>query len=412
MKEIRYFIIDILNNVQLRIKLLISNRLLIFSMCIFFCIATIVSSTFFVTAKDNSSIPVGIVDLDNSTHSKLVIKNMEKVKLVRTTVGTKEQLIDKLKKGELNAVFVIKKGLAYNIESQNINKIVEAYYLSDTSYAKLLSDIVLSTMLDDICYNYAKGIYYKNQIKLDYVYTEDEYRERIESQYDSQDKTIGFDFDVLNLEEQKSVNKDIDTSLIYRQIVIGIVALILLVLCLLVGNIILDDYKNKVNLRRRTTKMSSTALLIGDIASMWGCIFVFVVFSGIFLINKICLVDKWQKIKFILIMTLFVGTISMVFVMITRLIEDIIAYQFVSALVMLILGISASAYILGFLIDGRIVEITKYTPFGLLINGYKNIILNNSIKTNIIGYVFTIIVIYLVTYIIQIVKGDRINCES
>ena len=127
MKEIRYFIIDILNNVQLRIKLLISNRLLIFSMCIFFCIATIVSSTFFVTAKDNSSIPVGIVDLDNSTHSKLVIKNMEKVKLVRTTVGTKEQLIDKLKKGELNAVFVIKKKGTIKYMASNTSPIIELF---------------------------------------------------------------------------------------------------------------------------------------------------------------------------------------------------------------------------------------------------------------------------------------------
>ena len=432
MKSIRFIVLDIFNIVQLRIKLLISNRLLTLVVGLFFIVAVIVTSTFFVSAKDTSTIPIGIVDMDNSAHSKRMIESLRKNKLLKVIVidndiynetnekgfgkkdlnSCKTDLIKKLKKGEINSGFIIKEKFGYNIENNKVEHIIESYYCSNQNYAKLISDIVLSSILDDVCYFYSQDKYYSLKNKLDKVYTRNQYKKKINKLYETSGDSIGFDFDIVNIANNKSVNQNIDITLIYREIIIGITALIIMIICLLVGNIIMDDYDNKVLLRNGTTMLSTNIKLLGDIFSMWSMVFGFVVLLGIMLVNKIGLNYIKEKIKFLLIILLFTGTISVLYVFVSRIVNNIGLYQLYTTLLLLICGLGGATYILGPLFGNSILMITEYLPVGILINSYKNISLNNSIKNNIIGYVLIIMLVYIGTYIIQNIKGDSINCES
>ena len=432
MKSIRFIVLDIFNIVQLRIKLLINNRLLTLVVGLFFIVAVIVTSTFFVSAKDTSTIPIGIVDMDNSAHSKRMIESLRKNKLLKVIVidndiynktnekgfgkkalnSCKTDLIKKLKKGEINSGFIIKEKFGYNIENNKVEHIIESYYCSNQNYAKLISDIVLSSIIDDVCYFYSQDKYYSLKNKLDKVYTRNQYKKKINKLYETSGDSIGFDFDIVNIANNKSVNQNIDTTLIYREIIIGITALIIMIICLLVGNIIMDDYDNKVLLRNGTTMLSTNIKLLGDIFSMWSMVFGFVVLLGIMLVNKIGLNYIKEKIKFLLIILLFTGTISVLYVFVSRIVNNIGLYQLYTTLLLLICGLGGATYILGPLFGNSILMITEYLPVGILINSYKNISLNNSIKNNIIGYVLIIMLVYIGTYIIQNIKGDSINCES
>lgn len=430
MKRIRFIILDIFNVVQLRIKLLIKNRLLTLVVGLFFVVAVIVTSTFFVSAKDTSTIPIGIVDMDNSAHSKRMIESLRENKLLKVIVidnynETNEKgfekkdlnlcktaLIKKLKKGEINSGFIIKEKFGHNIENNKVEHIMESYYCSNQKYAKLISDIVLSSILDDVCYFYSRDKYYSLKNKLDKVYTMNQYKKKINKLYETSGDSIGFDFDIVNIVDNKSVNQHLDSTLIYREVIIGITALIIMIICLLVGNIIMDDYSNKVLLRKCTTMMSTNIKLLGDIFSMWSIVFGFAFLLGIILANKIGLNSIEEKLKLLLIIMLFTGTISLLYVFVSRIVSNIGLYQLYTTILWIICGLGGAIYILEPLLGNSILIITEYLPIGILINSYKNITLNNSIKNNIIGYVLIIMLVYIGTYIIQNIKGDSINSES
>ena len=80
MLEIKNAFLDILNIIKLRMKLLLSNRILFVTIILFFLMAVVTINTFFVAAKDKSTIPIGVVDLDDSSHSRLMIDNLKKNK--------------------------------------------------------------------------------------------------------------------------------------------------------------------------------------------------------------------------------------------------------------------------------------------------------------------------------------------
>lgn len=417
MSKIKNAFLDVLNIIKLRMKLLFSNKILFVTIILFFLMAAVTINTFFVAAKDKSTIPIGVVDLDDSSHSRLMIDNLKKNKLLKVNIYSQDlftdeiinanenKLIDKIERKEINALFIIKKGFGNNIENGKFEKIIKDYYLEDKKYASLISDIVLSSILDDVCYNYSINKYFSLKGRLNKVYTEEQYMKKIKKLYDNTEDSIGFDFDVVNISNKKSVNDKVSMEIIYREVVIGIVALIILIIVSLAGNLIVDDYKNNIMLRIGTTKMSRKVKLLGDVASTCTISGIFALLLGIMIVNKMGIVSFDGKIKFLLIILLFTVTIGVLYVLFTRLIKDMRIYQLIGSITILFFGISGAIYILGFYFEESIVKIFKNLPVGLLINSFKNITLNISCKDNIIKYVSIILVIYISTNLIQMVKA-------
>lgn len=417
MSKIKNAFLDVLNIIKLRIKLLFSNKILFVTIILFFLMAVVTINTFFIAATDKSTISIGIVDQDNSSHSKLMIDNLKKNRLLKVNVysqdlfndekteSSENTLVNKLERKEINALFIIKKGFGNNIENGHFEKIIKDYYLSDQKYAKLISDVVLSSVLDDVCYNYSIDKYYSLSGKLNKIYTEEQYMKKIKKLYDNSEDSIGFDFDVVNIGNKKSVNDKVSMELIYREVVIGIVGLIILIIVLLSGNLIIDDYKNNIMLRIGTTKMSKKVKLLGDVVSIWTISGIFAFLLGIMIVNKMGIVSFNGKIKFLLIILLFTVTIGVLYVLFTRIIKDLRIYQLIGSITILFFGISGAIYILGFYFEESIVKIFKNLPVGLLINSFKNITLNISCKDNIIKYVSIILVMYICTNLIQMIKA-------
>lgn len=344
MSKIKNAFLDVLNIIKLRIKLLFSNKILFVTIILFFLMAVVTINTFFIAATDKSTISIGIVDQDNSSHSKLMIDNLKKNRLLKVNVysqdlfndekteSSENTLVNKLERKEINALFIIKKGFGNNIENGHFEKIIKDYYLSDQKYAKLISDVVLSSVLDDVCYNYSIDKYYSLSGKLNKIYTEEQYMKKIKKLYDNSEDSIGFDFDVVNIGNKKSVNDKVSMELIYREVVIGIVGLIILIIVLLSGNLIIDDYKNNIMLRIGTTKMSKKVKLLGDVVSIWTISGIFAFLLGIMIVNKMGIVSFNGKIKFLLIILLFTVTIGVLYVLFTRIIKDLRIYQLIGSI--------------------------------------------------------------------------------
>jgi hypothetical protein len=90
----------------------------------------------------------------------------------------------------------------------------------------------------------------------------------------------------------------------------------------------------------------------------------------------------------------------MVFMLLARLLEDFVAYQLVGSVAILAISIIGALYILGFVISDSIGIVAAYTPMGLLLNGYKNIVIDTSILKNIVIYIIENVSMYCIVYMI------------
>ncbi|MBE5935141.1 MAG: ABC transporter permease [Lachnospiraceae bacterium] len=425
---------DIISIICLRIKMLFSNRKLI-GVYIGILILTIgIMLTYDEAAEDKSSIPIGIVDLDNTTVTRSIIDEINNSNIIRVETGSKKELFQLLKDNKIYSIFVYEKGFTDKLFNLDTDEIIKDYYPKNNNVSKVISDVVLAGMLDEICYTYCNKTYYKNTKLYTKTFSNDEYSKYIKKLYSDEAKTIAFNFYLKSDESQnynsknnvnnnknnnvnnnnnnnnnnKQATAEIDKKtnqlnmvLLYKEIVFAVTCLISVIVAMIFGNIFIDDRRVGADKRFILSKIHTSSLVIGDSLSMMiiSNIFAFIV-SGI-LVSKLHIVRTDEFLKFVLIIFLFECTISMLFVLLTRILRDIVAYQLIGSIFVLFIGISGAVYLLGFLLNDSLSKIASYMPMGMLIDGYNNIIMGERISDNVIIYVIYICIMLCMTYIFE-----------
>jgi len=151
---------------KLRIKLFLSNRnFLLFSIVAPIVLLLLVNG-FFSNYDNNVSIPIGIVDLDQSPMSQSII---EKIKVNPSLKATNISIKDGMKmieNNQIEAYFVFKENFSSNIQNLKYKESVSINYLDKNFIAPSLIDLVAK----DIMYEISKYSAYKKT----YLYTKDE----------------------------------------------------------------------------------------------------------------------------------------------------------------------------------------------------------------------------------------------
>ena len=215
------YIKDILAIVKLRIKLLCSSKRLIGLFIVFLMLTGLIMNSYDEVAIEKSSIPIGIIDLDNTSMTKDIIKEIDNSEIIRVISGDKEELFNKLQKNEIFSLFIYEKGFTDKVLSLDTDEVIPYYYPSNNMVTKVVSDIVLAGMLDEICYTYCYKSYYKNTKLYTYRYTPEQYKEYIYNLYKNEDKTLSFRFNIMDNNTTKD-DSLFDTVLLYKEIVFAI----------------------------------------------------------------------------------------------------------------------------------------------------------------------------------------------
>ena len=398
--------LDIWNIVLLRLKLLLTNKKLIILYIFFIVLSASIMLTFSKEAEEKSSIPIGIVDLDNTDISRTIINRLSCDETIRVVKGSRDDLLKKLETGEVYSVFVYEKGFSKKLLELDTSGIINHIYPKDAMFGQIISDIVLSPMLDDVCYLYCRQQYYHNEKRYIKISTKDEYENYFRNLYQTESKKVSFDFKVISNQVRNS--DKLKTKLLYFEIIIGISAILIILVSMIIGNIFIDDYIKGVHKRLYISTMKTSSILLGDFLASVVVSAGFGTIVSVILFKELEITKFNQIIKLLLLIWALECTISMLFVLLSRACKDFVAYQLIGSMCVLILGISGAVYILGFLVDKSISNKLVFAPVATLINGYKNIIVGGDILNNLFVFLFEIVAMYIIAYLIEYKNKSRL----
>ena len=174
--------------------------------------------------EEKSRIAIGMVDKDKSGVSESVIEGLKQKDLYDVSVGEEEELLARLKTGELEAVCVIKKNFSKNVWKGKTTRLITIYEAAD-SQAFLLGDILAGVMMQEICT--AKGyqtlLSYEKKAGIEQEMSLEEYQEYVNAIYAEGGTEFSFAVEYVAATGEKTGKPS--QAVIYEQAVFAIFAL-------------------------------------------------------------------------------------------------------------------------------------------------------------------------------------------
>lgn len=219
---------------KLSLKRLLLNKLTIVILLSIFLTGIFLTFVMAENAQTKSSIPIGVMDLDKSTESEALLERIKEIPAFYVYEGTQEKLHQLLKEDLVQAVFIIKDGYENVIKSGKVKNLITLQYKDNNSAVKILSDIFAGEMLKNICLYKGYLLYEKvtadnrEQIigtnpSFDTLEQYTNYVEELEVKSDS----FTFDMRVVDNGLRRDISGRLDNSLIYIQILSGILTICL-----------------------------------------------------------------------------------------------------------------------------------------------------------------------------------------
>ncbi len=250
----------------LRLKLLLADR--IATVCYALCVIVMISVFFNMNihASDNSKVPVGILCESDTPVAKRLYDRLLKSDALRVSTGTMEELTSLLMDGYIGSIFVIGDDYEEKLRDGIREDLIKVITPSDDTSSIIVQDIVAGYMMYDVCFFRTFDEYRS----LPDVYVDPDTGENLpgpaapkinESEYYdyvaelADNPMYGFDFDIRYTEIGSAEKKDmnITTAMIYRQVIAGLIGLLLMVLVVCGCNGFALEHGQSIAARRKTT---------------------------------------------------------------------------------------------------------------------------------------------------------------
>ncbi len=370
-----------LTRTKLSLKLMIRDRITVFvfvasCICFFFLCASLNFS-----AEDQSRIPIGLANLDVVEEESLTTTLMsqvlyDKVKnspSFRVVEGSLEKLIKALENGEVNCIFVIKKGYQERLQVGYTKELIQLYKSEGNKNAAMLADIFAGEMIDEICLQKSYLAYKKLDFTGFEELTKGEYEQYVEQM--KQEDEFEFSFEV-SLYDPNIVEVDynkLENAVLYREIIAGIFAMLLSFVVLFSFTYVCMEKEQGIYQRQRITLQNRLANILGTLLS----VVVTTVFLGLIFVSCVCYYTNSQS-SFAPLLTLSITyalLISVVFYILARVAKGVLVYQMVGAIMILILGMLGFATIVDGIAFKKFVVLIENSPNGWFMERFVDIIL-------------------------------------
>jgi len=200
-------------------------------------------------ASETSRVPVGVVCESASPAAERLNKRLLESDALRVTSGTMEELTQLLMDGYIGSIFVIGDDYEEKLRSGIREDIIKVITPSDDTSSIIVQDIVAGYMMYDVCFFRTFEEYSSLP---DMSVTEEEFSEYVASV--AENPMYDFDFDIryIDVGSRDKNNAEITTAMIYRQIIAGLIGMLLLVLVVCGCNGFATENVQSIALRRRT----------------------------------------------------------------------------------------------------------------------------------------------------------------
>ena len=383
MNRMKQFFCDLNHAAWLNFKLLTKNREAMVVLLVSILIFVAVSSSLILVAEERSSVPIGIIDKDQSKTSIQLIEGIKKTGAFFVYSGTKKELDRKLNDSYIMAYFVIDKGFEEDIQKGKTDGLIGIYYLKENESISILSDIFASDMIYDI--SLVKCIQLYQKFENQYVLkSKTEYITYMDTLKNNSSDNFSFDMKLVNINSNTNANTgdSIRNGLIYVQIVMDLLATLFsfLILFLVYG----IKKEGKINERVKITEMNKIALEMGKSVPIMLFISVVAAVCGIYFTQILKITSICQIINDTLLIILFCFTMVELFLLVSTFVTSGILYEFMGSALILLFGGMAGVSLIGVMLSENILLIFKIAPNYWFIEGFTDIIVNGKLASKAI----------------------------
>lgn len=359
-----------------RIKLVMRDTsafvILIISLMVFSWLLQSMSAA----SQDVSSIPLGIVDNDRSISSEKLIKGLKEAAAIRIVEKDEKELQRLLQDELVTAVFVIENGYEEKLLAGKLRDLITMYYKKDDQTALLVSDIVAGEMIYPVGLYEAYRYYEQLPDKAEKM-TLKQYKEFMD-QFIEDSHDFDYAFVINYVSSEKNTNANISNSLLYNQIIIGILGTLIAFIAMFILSQTVREKEYKVEYRLAISRFYKLKQDMGNLAAMlfWEDILALIFATLIYHQLNFEEIGLWFSIYlFLLLLSLVQGGIML---LIAKGVKRIIYYQvFCSIVILITTGLGFYSLISGFF-GGFLGNYINFIPNSWFIMGFTDIIIYGS----------------------------------
>ena len=361
-----------------RMKLILKDKTTAMVLVISVILFAILIRSLSTSAEDQSSLPVGIVDYDNSKCSKDLVSALKEVTTLRMIEENAPKLQELLLDEMITSIFIIEKGYEERLKSGDLKDMITMYYKKENKSASIISEIVAGEMIYPV--SYYKGYRYYEQ-------TPFEGSKQTASQYESYMRNFvgnrgdfDFAFDMIYTNQEKIVvaEQQISNSVLYNQFIIGILGIFIAFLAMFLLSGTVREKEMGVVIRQRISRFNILKSDLGNLGAL-------LITEGLIALPFTSLVMFELKSKdirlwasayiLILLNALVLGGAML---LIAKMINRMLLYQvFCSVLILLTGGLGFYHLLTGFY-QGFADNLIKIIPNSWFIKGFTDIIIYGS----------------------------------
>ncbi len=373
---------DLLNRTSVSLRLLLRDKgtviVFLLSVLSFF----LVCSSLNEAAAKRSKIPIGVINLDVKTENGIeaptkvslsLIENLQSVESFLVIEEEMDTLEGMLSNREIYCFYTINKGYEEKLKRGDLTHLITVYQVKGDQSVPILSDIFAGEMMYQICVErtaarFAAVLKDKSQmVKENFYQYAKELRENEEFEFQ-------FDITLSDTANGQEMFENLDTSLLYRQIIAGLFAILLSFVIMFSYTYVCMEREQGIEKRAKITMVSRWSRNLGTVLSV---LILSLILSVVF-VSCVCYYIKLPQIygKLLLLSLAYAFMISLIFLLITKIVHSFIAYQLFGAITVLILGASGFLSFIGAVLKADFLNVFKFTPNGWFIKKFVDIIIN------------------------------------
>ncbi len=330
-------------------------------------------------AQERSNLPIGLLNLDHSESAEQLVESMKKVSTLYIYEGDMGSLNKLLIEEQIGAFFVIEEGYEKSIQSGQTSELITMYYTKNNENAKIISDIFAGEMLYKI--NLYKGYnVYKSIQKDTQSFSEQEYMEYAQAQTESTEFDFAFNISLVNVVRNQEIGDNLSNSVIYQQIIWGILGMLLSFVAMFMAMGIVLDKEMGLDKRIGISFLKTSVIDVSYLSTMITVLSFFSLLLCLVIGGKIQHFTFLKGCSLYLLMLLFSLVIGLWFIMLGKVIRQAGKYQIIGAVSILIFGFLGFCNIIEGFVSNNLLNISKITPNNWFIQGFTDIILFESLQ--------------------------------
>lgn len=367
----------------LRLKALFADKITCMILVITGLIFLLIINSLSFHAGDRSSIPVGILDLDQSSSTKELVKNLQEVPSLYVYEGTEKELRELLQKNEIKAYFILHSGYEDRIRAGKTDGLIAMNFMEGDESAKILSDIVAGEMLYKICQY--KG--FRRYASLEQQdggntfgrLTTEEYMEYTDLFLSMREFDFAFDIKMIQISDPNR-DEEIPNSILYLEAVWGITAMLLSFLAMVMTAGMVFEKEQGIRQRAKIALIKPYVLDFSHFGAVFSILSLLAVLICLSLSRQIPNFIPAQAVRIFLLTEMFAVVMVLWFGLLAKLAGTTGKYQTMGIVSVLIFGFFGFVPLIAGFLAKDILNISKFIPNCWFIKEFTDIILNTNLK--------------------------------